>query len=160
MKITLAYPTWDQIDQGCSRIVSEVHRRLESEIEPTLIVGLARGGLVPAVRISHLFRHTPMISINYSAKTGRGDNKQADNILIPGDNTKADHAPRGSHVLIVDDIADSGNTLKEVADSYLAHGCIVTTAVLYSKDGSVITPDIVWQQIPEDAPWIIFPWEI
>ena len=98
--------------------------------------------------------------INYSAKTGRGDNKQADNELIPGDNTKAEHAPLGSHVLIVDDIADSGNTLKEVADSYLKRGCIVTTAVLYSKDGSVIEPDIVWQQIPALAPWIIFPWEL
>ena len=60
----------------------------------------------------------------------------------------------------VDDIADSGHTLKEVADSYLERGCIVTTAVLYSKEGSVIEPDIVWQSIPIDAPWIIFPWEL
>ena len=84
----------------------------------------------------------------------------ADNELIPGDNTKAQHAPSGSHILIVDDIADSGHTLKEVAESYLQHGCIVTTAVLYSKEGSAITPDIVWQSIPHDAPWIIFPWEL
>lgn len=160
MKAVLAYPTWDQIDQGCARIVSEVHRRLEKEIEPTLIVGLARGGLIPAVRISHLFRNTPMISVNYSSKEGKGDNKRPNDELIPGDNTKAQHAPIGSHILIVDEICDSGNTLKEVAQSYIDHGCIVTTAVLYCKEGSIITPDIVWQWIPFDAPWIILPWEL
>lgn len=162
MRPTLAHPTWDQIDQGCARIVSEVHRILYREIEPTLIVGLARGGLIPAVRLSHLFRQTPMISVNYSSshREAKGETQRVDKKLIPGDNTKAEHAPTGSHVLIVDDIADSGHTLKEVAQSYLDNGCVVTTAVLYYKEGSVIVPDIIWQTIPEDAPWIIFPWEI
>lgn len=159
MKPVLTHPTWNQIDQGCSFIVGQVYRRLESEIEPTLIVGLARGGLIPAVRISHLFRNTPMISINYSSKEGKGDDKNHEN-LLPASNTKAYHYRNTNHVLIVDDIADSGNTMKEVAESYQEMGCIVTTAVLYAKESSVIQPDIIWQTIPAEAPWILFPWEL
>ena len=160
MIAALAYPTWDQVDQGCSRIVTELFQRFTQDKAPTVIVGLARGGLVPAVRISHLYHDTPILTINYSAKNGRGDTKHDGNDLTPGDALKPNQAPAGTHVLIVDDLVDSGHTMKDVADMFVSRGCVVTTAVLHAKEGSVIMPDIVWQHVPHDGPWIHYPWDL
>ncbi|KKL53017.1 hypothetical protein LCGC14_2279620, partial [marine sediment metagenome] len=64
-----------------------------------------------------------------------------------------------SALLIVDDICDTGNSMKEVVDEYKARGHEVLTFALYYKETSVFTPDFIWQTIHEDAPWVHYPWE-
>lgn len=148
MKPILTHPSWGQIDKACALLANKV---LKDDFEPSIIIGLARGGLIPAVIISHILE-IKMFPISYSSKVGNGEYKGYQNDLPQLGQIK--------NVLIVDDIADTGNTLKEVVQFYKHHQHEVKSAVLYHKEGSVITPDYVWQTIPEDSDWIIFPFEI
>lgn len=116
------------------------------------VIGLTRGGLFPATLISHLLR-LPMTAINYSSKKGKGDDKNHTNTLdtIP-------NCPLNSTILCVDDICDSGYTMKEVYDYYSQYYNVLV-ASLYFKDTSIIKPDFYLHQINNEDGWIYFPWE-
>jgi len=117
------------------------------------IVGVARGGLIPAIILSHKLG-LPLTCADYSSKAGAGDDKRGEEILPD--------LPYGSSILIVDDIADTGKTLEEIEDVYILRGHKVFTAALYYKKWDVephFTPTFYAKEIPEDAPWVVFPWE-
>ena len=71
----------------------------------------------------------------------------------------------GKRVLVVDDVADSGKTLKMVMDLIDEHGLSLDgsasirvearSAVIYKKPVSIIEPDYVWAHTDK---WINFPW--
>jgi hypoxanthine phosphoribosyltransferase len=159
MKAVLAYPSYDDLHKGCASIVQQfLKKRMDSEwtkyFHPKIIVALSRGGLFPGILVSHMFEALEctnrVIPVAYSSKSGNGDGKNHDNILPPIENER---------ILVIDDIADGGHTLQEVAENYHRQGCSVDTAVLYWKESSVYTPTFHWQKIPADSPWIVFPWE-
>ena len=58
-------------------------------------------------------------------------------------------------VLVVDDVADTGETLLLVADQVRRHVADVRTAVLYEKPRSAVRCDYVWRRTTR---WIDFPW--
>jgi uncharacterized protein len=60
-------------------------------------------------------------------------------------------------VLIADDVADSGRTLKLVHDFCRDHVAEVRSAVLYEKSQSSVKCEYVWKRT--DA-WIDFPWSV
>ena len=145
----ITHPTYDEIHRACVDMVQQV---LAKGIAPTKVLGLARGGLLPAVIISHLL-NCPMAVANYSSKSGVGDDKNHDNVL-PSLNEKT--------ILLVDDICDSGKTLAEVFQHYtLAHRGrqAVFSVVLYYKENDSFIPDFYWQKLPRDSEWIVFPFE-
>ena len=151
MDSVLTHPTYNQIHNACHEFINVQARRFLLDSND-IIVGLTRGGLIPAAILSHTM-NIPMVPVSYSSKTGKGDNKNHRNELpeLPA-----------SRILLVDDICDSGTTLHQVFYHYEARGYEVHTVALYYKeleDGPIV-PDIYWQKIPEDAPWIIFPWEV
>jgi uncharacterized protein len=58
-------------------------------------------------------------------------------------------------VLIVDDVADTGHTLKAVLEFVGSSVKEVRTAVIYEKPQSVVKCDYVWRRTDR---WIDFPW--
>ena len=58
-------------------------------------------------------------------------------------------------MLIVDDVADTGHTLKIVHDFFKGRVKEVRTAVLYEKPHSVVKCDYAWKLTDL---WINFPW--
>ncbi len=146
---TLFHPSWGQIDKACALLANQIIRYEGGEEPPTVVVGLARGGLVPAIIISHILE-IPMIPVSYSSQRGNGEYKQYANVLpeIPFNN-----------ILVVDDIVDSGYTMKEIVE-YYGEDHYVRAAALYYKEGAQIRPTFAWQTIPADSQWIVFPWEI
>ena len=58
-------------------------------------------------------------------------------------------------ILIVDDVADTGHTLKSVEDFCEGKVGEVRTAVIYEKSHSVVKCDYVWRRTDL---WINFPW--
>lgn len=148
MKPVLTHPSWYQIDKGCALLANQIIR---TDYKPDVIVGLARGGLIPAVILSHILC-IKMFPVSYSSKAGNGEYKEYDNTLPDLPFKK---------LLIVDDIADTGNTLKEVVQHYTNKGHEIQSAVLYYKAGaSIIRPSYFWQEIPANSDWIIFPFEV
>lgn len=151
MKPILTHPSWSQIDKACAVLANVIMQHTKSsEFEPKAIIGLARGGLVPAVIISHILK-LKMFPVSYSSKAGNGEYREYNN-----------HLPEISAetLLIVDDIIDSGHTMKEVVEHYKSRAHNVLVASLYYKAGAATLPNFCWQNIPKDAPWIIFPWEV
>lgn len=60
-------------------------------------------------------------------------------------------------VLIADDVADTGKTLKLVRDFCLDHVAEVRSAVIYEKPQSLVECEYVWKKTDR---WINFPWSV
>lgn len=146
MSVLITHPNWECIEHLLCIISGKLK---QSQFEPSIIMGLSRGGLIPAVIMSHHLS-VPMIPVCYSSKDGAGDDKNHNNDL-PTINC--------TNILIVDDIADSGLTIKEVAQHYITLGHTVQTACLYHKTSAVYAPSYAAVTIPADSPFIYFPWE-
>ncbi|MEX0665697.1 MAG: phosphoribosyltransferase family protein [Acidimicrobiia bacterium] len=58
-------------------------------------------------------------------------------------------------LLVVDDVADTGESLKLVADTICPYVDELRTAVLYEKSRSVVRADYVWRRTER---WIDLPW--
>lgn len=143
-------PSYEEIHNACKDIASSIDAE---HLGIKQIVGIARGGLLPAVILSHLL-NLPLLLVEYSSKTGNGDDKNHKNVLPLVE-------AQDGNVLVVDDICDSGGTLNEVAAHFTSCGVIVYTATLYYKIQLTpkIVPDYVWKTIPLDAGWVMFPYE-
>jgi len=61
----------------------------------------------------------------------------------------------GARVLLVDDVADSGEMLRLVREFCGEHVADCRTAVLYEKPRSTVRCDYVWRRTDR---WIDFPW--
>jgi hypothetical protein len=144
------HPTYDDLHQASVSIGKIVQLRYG---KPDIILGLARGGLLPATILSHYF-NIPLHPISYSAKDGNGDNKNH--------NSNINYPLTDKFILIVDDICDSGKTLKDVYTYYmLKPGNTIITATLYFKiqNPQLTIPHVYHTTLQEDAPWVIFPFE-
>jgi hypoxanthine phosphoribosyltransferase len=64
---------------------------------------------------------------------------------------------KGKNVLLVDDVSDTGESLKEIKKYLLGlEPALLSTATLYIKPWSIFMPDYY---ASKTAAWIIFPWE-
>ncbi|MDH5460269.1 MAG: phosphoribosyltransferase family protein, partial [Candidatus Bathyarchaeota archaeon] len=67
-------------------------------------------------------------------------------------------AVAGKKVLIVDEVADTGKSLKLVKEHVIKEGAAeVKVATVYYKPWSIIMPDYYEK---ETSRWVVFPWEI
>jgi len=148
---TFLTPSYNDIHNACVGIAGAMKATIG---DVKNVIGVARGGLLPAVILSHTL-NKPLIVVEYSSKAGKGDDKeQSNNLPIL--------TPEQGPVLIVDDICDSGHTLNEIVYHFNKLGVSVVTAVLFYKthENQVMIPDLYWRQIPSDAGWVTFPFEV
>lgn len=94
-------------------LVSSICREIAADSwNPDYIVGLTRGGLLPAVMISH-YLNVPMQSLDVSLRDG---GECTSNLGM------AEDAFDGKNILIVDDINDQGSTLNWIMKDWPS-GC-------------------------------------
>lgn len=127
----------------------------EGDWMPEVIIGVGRGGLVPAVYISHQLE-LPMLSIDHSSKVPGF----ADELLAK----VATMSAEGRRLLFVDDINDSGGTIQYIRDRLDEGGCSqdnLRFAVVINNKGSKVEVDLWADMIDraEDKRWFVFPWE-
>jgi hypoxanthine phosphoribosyltransferase len=139
---------WLEFGRLCEKLAGSVK---ESDSKVDLVVGIARGGIPPAMVVADRLR-VPIDFINVKSYTGvqqRGRVKIISTLFE--DATK-------KHVLVVDDLVDQGETM----DTILAfleekyHPSKVTTAALFIKPWSKFRPDFF---VDTTDAWIVFPWE-
>lgn len=126
-----------------------------SEWQPDFLVGIGRGGLVPATYLSHATGWA-MLSVDMSVRLP--DFGEA--LLIK----LAERTATGQKLLFIDDINDSGRTINAVRDVMTQAGTPVDAirfAVLLDNirsrarvDYRAVTID---RAVTKD--WFIFPWE-
>jgi hypoxanthine phosphoribosyltransferase len=139
--------------------IDSIYRMVKrSDFVPNYIVGIMRGGIVPAVTLSHLFKK-PCIALKWSLRdhTGREYGILMDTIV-----QKA--TSEGKKFLIVDDIIDSGDTLtsikaqiNQVADpNYWSK--YIKFAALWFNTSQQETVDYYINEIDRlvDQRWVVF----
>lgn len=118
------YLKWKDIDKATDNLTKQI---IKSKLEISAIYGCPRGGLIPAVILSH--------------KLGVPFLKEDDGENSLGENT-----------LIIDDICDTGETLSQYSEF-----SAVLTATLHYKPTAVFKPDFYWTTVTEDEwivyPW-------
>lgn len=132
--------------------VEEASEMLTEMADPDWIVGITRGGLPLAVILSHRF-DVPMSTIEASHYDG--DERQ-ETVEV---GTAEPIALTEGTVLIVDDIADTGDTLAAVdsiVDSMTSPHVDVESATMFTREDTEPKPDHV---IFATDDWVVFPWE-
>lgn len=122
---------------------------------PDFLVGIGRGGLVPAAYLSHR-TGIQMLSVDHSS----GDVGFADELLDKLAHKIAD----GLNILIVDDINDSGGTiqyLRAAIEAKIDRPEGLRVAVLVHNVRSKARAEYHGSEIDRDRDkrWYVFPWE-
>jgi hypoxanthine phosphoribosyltransferase len=138
-------------------LFGEASRALAEQVvvsgyRPTIILGVARGGLLPAAAVAYALNVKNVFAINVEFYTGI-DERLEFPVMLPPMLDTVDIA--GATLLVVDDVADTGATLRLVTDFCIAHVADVRCAVLYEKPRSTVKCEYVWRQTDR---WIEFPW--
>ncbi len=149
---TLHYITDDNF---LASVRAVAHKISVADWVPDFVIGIGRGGLVPAVYISHQLS-LPMLSIDHSSKVAGF----ADELL----GMVAKKSTGGTRLLFVDDINDSGGTIDYIRTLLADNGCDdgnLRFAVLINNSRSKAIVDYWAEMIDrtQDKRWFVFPWE-
>ncbi|NMH77658.1 phosphoribosyltransferase [Pseudonocardia xinjiangensis] len=120
--------------------------------EPDIILSIARGGLFVAGALGYALDVKNLHLANVEFYTGVNERLPVPILLPPVPNV-VDLS--GSNVLVADDVADTGATLKLVRDFCAGHVADVRCAVVYEKPQSTVSCEYVWKRTER---WINFPW--
>ena len=157
------YYTWSDVESQTQEILRQITL---SKWQPDYVVGLTRGGLVPANLISQ-YLEVPMECLKVSLRDNSSPSES--NLWM------AEDGYEGKNILIVDDINDSGATLnwikKDWEDFHPSKpkpwkkiwGDSVRVATLIDNESSKSKLDINYSAVTinkaEENLWIVFPWE-
>ncbi len=141
--------TWSGYGDASVELAKQV---ADDGYKPDLILGIARGGLFLAGSLGYSLSVKNLFVMNVEYYTGVDERLEVPVVLPP----YLDLVDlEGSKMLVVDDVADTGNTLKLVDEFSKGKVGEVRTAVLYQKPKSVVQCDYIWKNTDK---WIDFPW--
>ena len=141
--------TWEGFGDASRELTQLV---VDSGFRPSVVIAVARGGLVPAGAITYALDVKLVDAINVEFYTGVEQTLADPILLAPMLDTDS---IAGQQLLVVDDVADSGRTLALVMKLLRGFGAEVRSAVLYAKPQTIVAPDYVWRHTDR---WIVFPW--
>lgn len=145
--------SWDATRTGVSWLNARI---VESKIDYKLVIGLSRGGLIPAVMLSHSL-DIPFKALEWSFRDSNVQNEASlVHIMNWYDPTKK--------ILIVDDICDSGQTLTSLLaflNKRFYNYAGFDTAVLINNVAQPLKPTYNAKLIDRshDKRWVNFCWE-
>jgi len=143
-------PSWGRIYEFCTQVANQIKR---SGYKPDLLVAISRGGWIPGRVLSDLLENPNLATIKVEHYIGIYKTHARPKITQP-----LPIEVKGKRILLVDDIADSGKSLKLVKKHLFDQDAVdVKICALYYKPWSIVTPDFYARRT--DA-WICFPHEI
>jgi len=142
-------PSWDRI----YGLLLDLANRVRGDgFKPDVIVGVSRGGWPPARVMSDLLENPRLANVTAEFYVGVAETKGKPVITQP-----VSVSVKGKKVLVVDDVADTGESLRLVRSHLGERGATeIKIATIYYKPWSVLVPDYYEK---ETSLWIIFPWE-
>ena len=136
------YLDYEDVESMNMNLVHDV-----SKFKPDVIVGITRGGLLPALHLSHHLDR-PLQTIIWQTR----------------DINKCEHDKKlqnlidtGSRVVFVDDINDTGRTFSEISKAY--HGARSNVMFISLVQKLETTHPATAALTLSDDRWIVFPWE-
>ncbi len=142
-------PTWNQIYE---MLLCQAQKILSQNYQPDIVVAVTRGGLIPARILADLLETRDFTTIQIEFYSDINQTNSEPTLKQPLTVNAA-----GKKVLVVDDIADTGKSLR-LAKTHIQVQAAkeIKTATLYQKPQSVITPDFYEKQTVN---WVVFPWD-
>jgi len=162
------YYNWNQIQGACLDIARQLQ---QDNWRPDYIVGITRGGAIPAVLISQ-YLDVPMNALKVSLR----DSSDTESNTWMAEDAYGYNGPVGFHeknILVVDDINDTGATIAWIKEDWQSSclpnddrwNCVwghnVRFATLTNNMASKETVEYsVWEvnKAEEDC-WLVYPWE-
>ncbi|MEU3464154.1 phosphoribosyltransferase [Streptomyces sp. NPDC006733] len=141
--------------EGFGHAVRELAQAIADDgFEPDIVLSIARGGVFVAGGLAYALDCKNIHLVNVEFYTGVGTTLEMPVMLAP----VPDAIDFGNkRVLIADDVADTGKTLKLVHDFCVGHVAEVRSAVIYEKTQSLVKCEYVWKRTDD---WINFPWSV
>ena len=174
---------WNKVERAVQDIAMGMYK---DNWRPDYIVGVTRGGLVPAVMLSHMTgipMHTLCVQLGAEGLEentesncwmsedafGYVEVKDRDNVY----NTYTDDASKAKNILIIDDINRGGDAMEWIMKDWQS-SCLpsserwdevwhnnVRFAALLSNPNSIVDTDYYSAEFSdEEENWIEFPWEM
>lgn len=142
--------TWSLFGEATQTLAREI---VADGYRPDMILAIARGGLFIAGALGYALGVKLLHVVNVEFYTGI-DQRLTMPVMLPPIPDPAAFA--GARILIADDVADTGATLKLTKEFAEQHVAEVRSAVIYEKPRSTVKCDYVWRHT---ADWIHFPWD-
>jgi hypothetical protein len=145
--------SWSEIEKSIDIIVSNIKK---DNKKYNYIVSLNRGGLIPGVLLSHKL-NIPNCVYTIQSYSDKEKKKLKKDLYI----SMIGSFKSSDHILVVDDISDTGETLAETIkkikkiDSDVKN---IDVATIYYKNKSIFKPTYYAAEIDNDI-WINFAWE-
>lgn len=130
---------WDEFRDAVKELAGKI------DYSPDVIVGIVRGGMVPARLLSSGLGVKDMYAL--TVKKAGGERKVMSDIL---------EEISGKKILLVEDMLETGKSLIAAKEYLEKKGAEVKTACLYTMPISEIRPDFSLREVTEVVP---FPWE-
>ena len=162
------YYTWSDVEHHTQEILRQI---CSDAWRPDYVVGLTRGGLVPANLISQ-YLGCRMETLKVSL---RDSDSESESNLWMAEDAFGHEMDQPKNILIVDDINDTGATLNYIREDWPS-GCFpddarwtevwgsnVRVAVLVDNESSKSEIPVSYSAVDinkaEQDSWIVFPWE-
>ena len=172
---------WNKVERAVKDIAMQMYK---DNWRPDYIVGITRGGLVPAVMLSHMTgipMHTLCVQL---ATEGLDENTESNCWMsedafgyVSKDSDSTVFTPNSNSfnkkkILIIDDINRGGDALDWIMKDWQS-SCLpndpnwdtiwhenVRFAALLSDPNSIVDTDYYSVELPEIETWVEFPWEL
>jgi hypothetical protein len=148
-KLEFEIPSWEQIYEELLHLANRIR---ENNFKADVIVSVSRGGWPPARIMSDLLENPKLANVRAEFYLGVAKTK-GDPVITQPVSTSV----KGKKVLIVDEVVDTGKSLRLVKSHLKEQGATeVKIMTIYYKPWSIVVPD--WYA-KETSRWIVFPWE-
>lgn len=115
-------------------------------------LGIGFGGLPLTTKLKNTFNISTQVLI--ASSYNNEERKKEGNLFIHFTDIELPKGP----ILIIDDIADTGDTLTRVTEYLKGYGIEYKILTLFYKERSIIKPDYYSHKVSNDI-WIKFAWE-
>lgn len=139
--------TWEEIKHWSDKLAEKIAADC-SDLSQATLVAVSRGGLIPTELIAYKLNIRDIRIMKLISYDEDNERKEIKDI-------STDRLFDGSDVYIIDDLADSGATIKYIRKKYpTARIC-----TLLKKTCCTEHPDICIREGLDSNTWIVFPWD-
>ena len=149
---------WENVNRAVVGLYIQLQRELaRNEEELVTIIGIQRGGLIPAVMLSHAFNVEMQPLIWQTRDQAKHTDPDSLCKIVYG-------CKRGKAILIVDDIVDSGKTFNDIRRHISFCNAINPASIYYAalieKSTAKLDMPILSHTFTDSDAWVYFPWEV
>ena len=141
------YILWDEVKSLSDELAQKIESHCE-DLSSATLVAVSRGGLVPTQLIAYKLN---IKDIRIMKLASYSDDNERSSIM----DSSTDRLYDGKNVYIIDDLADSGETIRYIRKNYPSSN--ICTMLIKSCCGEM--PDITTSKVIDGKTWLVFPWD-